>query len=57
MPISRKVKEHIGKASWIRRMFEEGRALKARIGAENVFAKPLDPADLIARVEEILEAR
>ena len=37
MPISRKVKEHIGTASWIRRMFEEGRALKARIGAENVF--------------------
>ncbi len=37
MPISRKLKEHISEASWIRRMFEEGRALKARVGAQNVF--------------------
>src|SRR5262245_9017732 len=37
MPISRKLKEHIAEASWIRRMFEEGRALKARVGAQNVF--------------------
>ncbi len=37
MPISRKVREQIGKASWIRRMFEEGRALKAKVGEDNVF--------------------
>ncbi|MFQ5600488.1 MAG: pyridoxal phosphate-dependent aminotransferase [Candidatus Krumholzibacteriia bacterium] len=50
MPISRTVKEHIGKASWIRKMFEEGRALKARVGARNVYdfslGNPvLDPPD------------
>src|SRR5262249_9044927 len=37
VPISRKVTEQIGRASWIRRMFEEGRALKARVGEANVF--------------------
>ncbi len=37
MPISRKVKQQISEASWIRRMFEEGRVLKARVGAANVF--------------------
>lgn len=37
MPISRKLKDHISEASWIRRMFEEGRALKSRVGAQNVF--------------------
>jgi aspartate aminotransferase len=37
MPISRKVSEQIGRASWIRRMFEEGRALKARVGEANVY--------------------
>lgn len=37
MPISRKITEQIGRASWIRRMFEEGLALKARVGAANVF--------------------
>ena len=37
MPISRKVEEQIGRASWIRRMFEEGLALKARVGEANVY--------------------
>jgi len=37
MPISRKVQEQISKASWIRRMFEEGRVLKKRVGSDNVF--------------------
>jgi aspartate aminotransferase len=37
MPISRKIEEQIGRASWIRRMFEEGRALKARVGEANVY--------------------
>jgi len=37
MPVARKVTEQIGRASWIRRMFEEGRALKARVGNDAVF--------------------
>jgi aspartate aminotransferase len=37
MPISRKISEQIGRASWIRRMFEEGLALKSRVGAQNVY--------------------
>lgn len=37
MPISQKIKQQIANASWIRRMFEEGRALKARVGADNVY--------------------
>ncbi len=37
MPISRKVKEQIGRASWIRRMFEEGAALVAQYGADKVY--------------------
>jgi len=37
MPVSKKISEQIGRASWIRRMFEEGRALKARVGEENVY--------------------
>ena len=37
MSIAIKVQGAIEKASWIRRMFEEGAALTARYGAENVF--------------------
>jgi len=37
MPVSHKLREQIGRASWIRRMFEEGRALAAQVGAEHVF--------------------
>ncbi len=37
MPISKKIKEYIERASWIRRMFEEGTRLKAEHGEENVF--------------------
>lgn len=37
MPIAKKITEQIGRASWIRRMFEEGRALKARVGEDNVY--------------------
>jgi aspartate aminotransferase len=35
--ISSKVQDFMSRASWIRRMFEEGNDLKARFGAENVF--------------------
>jgi len=37
MSISRKVTECIESASWIRKMFEEGAALRQQYGAENVF--------------------
>ncbi|MBW2263518.1 MAG: aminotransferase class I/II-fold pyridoxal phosphate-dependent enzyme, partial [Deltaproteobacteria bacterium] len=37
MTISRKIEGFMTKASWIRRMFEEGNKLKARFGEESVF--------------------
>ena len=37
MGISRKIREQMKGSSWIRRMFEEGIALKAEHGVENVF--------------------
>lgn len=36
MPISEKVKENMSRASWIRRMFEEGIALKKQFGEKEV---------------------
>ena len=37
MSISEKVRKSMVEGSWIRRMFEEGAALKQRYGAENVY--------------------
>ena len=37
MPISIKIRDSIKKSSWIRKMFEEGNARKAKYGAANVF--------------------
>lgn len=37
MPVARQIAEQLERASWIRRMFEEGARLKAERGAENVF--------------------
>lgn len=37
MTIAKKVEQFLTQASWIRRMFEEGAALKARYGEENVY--------------------
>lgn len=37
MAVSRKVRGFMAEGGWIRRVFEEGLELKARIGAENVF--------------------
>lgn len=36
MPISQKIREMMGRSSWIRKMFEEGNRLKALHGAEKV---------------------
>lgn len=37
MPISRKIEENLARASWIRKMFEEGARLKAIYGPDKVF--------------------
>lgn len=37
MPISVKIKEYMERASWIRKMFEQGLELKSKLGADQVF--------------------
>ena len=37
MAVSEKIRQFVAEGGWIRRVFEEGIALKAQIGAENVF--------------------
>ena len=37
MAVSQKIRQNMAEGGWIRRVFEEGLALKAQIGAENVF--------------------
>jgi aspartate aminotransferase len=37
MPIATQIKNHIKSSSWIRKMFEEGAALREQYGAENIF--------------------
>jgi aspartate aminotransferase len=37
MPVAKKIQTSMEKSSWIRKMFEEGIARKAKFGAENVF--------------------
>jgi len=46
MAIARKIEDFIGKASWIRRMFEEGAELKRLHGAENVYDFSLGNPDV-----------
>ncbi len=46
MSVSRKIKAAMEGASWIRRMFEEGAELKARLGPERVFDFTLGNPDL-----------
>ncbi len=46
MAISSKIKEWMNQSSWIRKMFEEGAALKARCGEKNVFDFSLGNPDL-----------
>ena len=57
MSVSEKIKSSIDKASWIRRMFEEGALRKARCGPENVFDFSLGNPNLEppAKVKEILK--
>ena len=37
MAVSQKIRQYMAEGGWIRRVFEEGLALKAQIGTENVF--------------------
>jgi aspartate aminotransferase len=46
MTIAQKIKEGMEQSSWIRKMFEEGGALKERYGHENVFDFSLGNPDL-----------
>ncbi len=46
MPIAARIKAAMEGASWIRRMFEEGAELKARLGTEKVFDFTLGNPDL-----------
>jgi len=46
MTVAQKIKGAMERASWIRRMFEEGAELKARLGAANVFDFTLGNPDL-----------
>ena len=57
MPASDKIREFMKRSSFIRKMFEEGNALKAKLGAENVFDFSLGNPNLEppARFKEILQ--
>jgi aspartate aminotransferase len=46
MSVSQKIKAILERASWIRRMFEEGAELKARLGADQVYDFTLGNPDL-----------
>ncbi len=46
MPIARGIRESLGRASWIRRTFEEGRRLKEKYGEDAVFDFSLGNPDV-----------
>ncbi len=61
MSVSEKVRRGMAEGSWIRRMFEEGTALKQRYGAENVFDLSLGnpvmepPAEFARELKKLAE--
>lgn len=57
MPVARNIEAAIQRSSWIRKMFEEGNARKAKFGAENVFDFSLGNPNLEppVRFKEILK--
>src|SRR5207247_5654529 len=61
--ISRAVADNLKKASWIRRMFEEGARLKAERGADKVFDFTLGnpeiepPPAVLAAARRVLESK
>ena len=60
LPVSEKMSDAHDRSSWIRKMFDEGVELKARIGAENVFdftlGNPVDepPARVIDTLRKLV---
>ena len=62
MLVSRAVTENLTKASWIRRMFEEGARLKQELGADKVFDFTLGnpeiepPPAVLAAARRVLES-
>src|SRR5437016_4773995 len=62
MIVSRAVTDNLQKASWIRRMFEEGTRLKRERGADKVFDFTLGnpeiepPASVLAAARRVLES-
>lgn len=54
MTISKKIEDFIGRASWIRKMFEEGARLKGIYGAEKVYDFSLEIQTLSRRNLSIL---
>lgn len=55
MPIAKVISDQLGRASWIRRMFEEGAKLKRERGAENVFDFTLGNPD-VDPPQQVLDA-
>ncbi len=57
MPASKKIQESLKRSSFIRKMFEEGNALKGKYGAENVFDFSLGNPNLEppAKFKEVLK--
>ncbi len=61
MGISEKVASYLEKGSWIRKMFEEGARLKAKLGEQNVYDFSLGnppeepPKEFVERVRSLLE--
>jgi aspartate aminotransferase len=55
MPIAKVISEQLGRASWIRRMFEEGAKMKRERGAENVFDYTLGNPD-VEPPRQVIEA-
>ena len=62
MIVSRAVTDNLKKASWIRRMFEEGARLKQELGADRVFDFTLGnpeiepPAAVLAAARRVLDS-
>jgi aspartate aminotransferase len=60
MPVAKVITEQLERASWIRRMFEEGIRLKAQLGEQNVFDFTLGnpdvepPPDVIAALRRVV---
>ena len=61
MAISKKIKDFMEKGSWIRKMFEEGEALKQKVGIDNIYDLSLGnpvispPKEFYIKLRELAE--